>query len=497
MNPILSHFRAGSGAVLVETREESRFLRQLLDDIPRDTSVMTIAAPSGALKCARTGRVEKDSGGLVGAYQWAADGIGRMVVVFDYHMLINNPGHWRSLMESLPRLRCPKGARDTDPASLMVFLAPGWELSPQNPLRGSIPVIPFDLPDRESLRAAAAKLRPLPAGPDGELIVDALCGLSADSAEQSAAEVLARCNKWDTGALRNARKQQLREAGLELWTPVQELGGLAGYQSFFQEQVFPWIRDPQLSVKRILAAGVPGVGKSYGARWVANRLNCECARLSIPSLKAGIVGASEQNLRRALRTIDALSRHSPVVVVLDEIDTIAREGMDGGTSSGMFAELLTWLEESKKSSQAVVLATLNRLDKLDAALASRFQAQFFFDLPCIRERAAVAKLYYTEYQCADPVRASVWTADATDGFSSREIVQLTEEVARLSQRKPTEAIIQSAARGIKPTSQTMQEQLATMRRAAGNLRRANDVATEPEQPTGRRVQGRAADPGNN
>jgi len=485
LNLILSHFRAGSGALLVETREESRLLRQLLADLPEIADVCTIAAPSGPVRDARTGRVEKDTGGLQAGYAWASEAPGRVLVAYDWHMLCNNAGHWRALAEALPRLRSPRGSKKGDPASLVVYCAPHWDLQPQNPLRGLLPVLQFDLPDRESLRAAAEALRPLPAGPEADQIVDALCGLSADAAEQASAEVLARCDRWDASALRDARRQMLRDGGLELWPTVSELGGLAGLQTYADSEILPWIRDPQLSVRRILCAGVPGVGKSYCARWLAHKLSCECARLSIPALKAGIVGASEANLRRALRTLDALGKYSPLVVVLDEVDTIAREGLDGGTSSGMFAELLTWLQES--TSQTVVVATLNRLDKLDAALESRFQARFFFDLPCARERIGVAKIHYRRLGCQEPDRAAESTGQLTEGFSSRELAEhVCPSVCRLSRRNPDTDLIRSVVQGITPASRTQAEQLAAMRRAAATLRRANDPEVT-DTPTGRRV----------
>src|SRR5688572_4967617 len=44
---ILSHFRAGSGAILVETREESRLLKHILSTLPKGAAVATCAAPTG------------------------------------------------------------------------------------------------------------------------------------------------------------------------------------------------------------------------------------------------------------------------------------------------------------------------------------------------------------------------------------------------------------------------------------------------------------------
>lgn len=438
----------------------------------------------GPVRDGRTGRLEAGTTGLIAGYAWASAAPGRVLVVYDWHVLANAPGHWRALIEALPGLRSPKGSKPKDLASLVVFVGPCWELAPTNPLRGSIPLLPFQAPNRSAIRVVAEGLAPL--NGNAETVVDALCGLSADSAEQAAAECLAATGgRWDGERLRASRRQLLREAGLELWPSVAELGGLSGFQGHAEAELLPWVRDAQLSVRRVLCAGVPGVGKSYCARWLAHKLRCECARLSVPALKAGLVGASEANLRRALRALDALGSESPLVCVLDEIDTIARDGMDGGTSSGMFAELLTWLQESQ--SQTIVLATLNRLDKLDAALESRFQSRFFFDLPSARERQAVALIHYKRLQCEAPEQAAETTAQLTEGYSSREIAEhVAPSVARRSGRQPSTDLIREVVREYTPASATQAEQLNAMRRAAGSLRRANDPL-ETHTPTGRRV----------
>lgn len=825
---IRSHYHAGTGAVLVETREERRFLESLVAELDADTEVATLAAPSGRAVCARTGK-RLDIQGLDPGLAWASEG-DRVLIVYDWHTLVNTPGHWRRLIDALPTLRSPVDAKASP--GLVVFVAPAWSLTPENPLRGSIPVLSFAPPDRAALAKIAAGLKDLNGHADG--IGDALAGLTAEAAEQAAAECLAARGDWDTAYLRGARKAALREAGLEVWSPVATLGGLSGLKDFAELELFPWVRDPALSVRRVLCAGVPGclhadtpiydpvagdtltvqeretkgvpfhvwsinertgaaivahaerpyrypkadlirlefrdgasitvtgghrfwngetyvsassicaalrqsgvyrlpkyssappstppqgglhsthraggfrggypseygscggqlladlgsaqdaspsqggaqqrghsgshwdvrgnkslhtpsrdcgllastdyvcpsvpllagvlerpgeaesrarlsfeharyeqrhssqapshtavglptpnfpgvadyrldgipygnqdallgsgsranectqttprsgdgirqlyngasshpsvdpsalgihprdsgvqyqgwveivkaepagrdhyydfhvpgyenywaqgcfhhnTGKSFAARWLAHRLGCECVRLSVPALKAGLVGASEANLRRALARIDALAAEAPLVVVLDEIDTIAREGLDGGTSSGMFAELLTWLQES--TAQAVVVATLNRLDRLDAALESRFQARFFYDLPTRTERVAVAGIHFERLECADVEKASAALAAYSEGFSSREIAEhIVPSVARRTKRQPDDETIRAACESFTPASKTQAEQLNQMRQAAGSLRRANDPESVNAAPTGRRI----------
>jgi hypothetical protein len=484
---LASHFRAATGFVGVETTEEQRLIVSAIREFKASVKTftcMTISAPNGPGRLVHLDgdnliaddkpSIVPSPGGqptLFQAYAWAAQGQGRVVFVHDWHMLANNPGHWRAAIEARPSIQKPAGANQL--ASMIVFIAPEINLENSNPLRNSFPILPFALPTREEL-ATVVKQFDVEAT---DAVLDSLSGVSAATADQAVAECLVYHNgKLEPTHLRKSRERALKAAGLELWEPVADLGGLERFKSTLQKEVIPWSRDPMLGCRRILAAGVPGVGKSYGARYLAHLLGCECARLSIPSLKAGLVGASERNLRRALAAVDAMAPDSPLVVVFDEIDGIPRDGLDGGASSGMFSELLTWLQES--TSKAIAFATLNHLDHLDAAISSRFPMAFFFDLPDDVEREEVARIHFARLGCKDPEGAAKTTVDYTPGFSSREIAgSVCPSVARLSDRKPTVSIIKEVCGRISPASKTQEGQLAKMRAAADTLLPANSPKT--------------------
>lgn len=484
---IRPHYLAATGCVCIETREEIRAVRSIARDvwaINPNAEIAVMSAPSsqccliqqnpdGAIVNGTA--IAKGMVNMEAAYEWAHDKPARVLIVHDWAPISNAPGSWRSLLSHLPLFRQPGDGSESEQgfASLVVFISPSFQFSDDNPLLGQIPILSFAPPNREELRDVVHTLHELPPGEDGERVLDALCGLTSASAEQVCSENLSANNgQWHTQSLNEARRQAIRRGGLEIWLPVSELGGLGGLKQHVQDEVIPWIRDDVLAIRRILAAGLPGTGKSYFARWLAHQIGCECARLSIPSLKSGFVGESEKNLRRALGVLDSMAAESPLVVVLDEIDTIAREGADGGTSSGMFAEMLTWLQESK--SLCVVVATLNRLDKLDSALMSRFQSQMFFDLPRPAEREEVIRIHYQ--RCGCPLDTASVLRDITDGFSNREIAQsLIPSIARLSNRNPTTQIVQQVCQNAVSVSAAQPDQIKKMREAARSLRLANDA----------------------
>jgi SpoVK/Ycf46/Vps4 family AAA+-type ATPase len=341
-----------------------------------------------------------------------------------------------------------------------------------NPLRGLLPILQQPVATREEIRAVLRATSGAPALQDYSLVLDALAGLTCAAAEQVAAEsIIASDFAWVPSHLRAASKAALRDGGLEIRPTVQSMGGLANLQEYFAAELIPFAHDSELGDRRLLFAGIQGTGKSYGAAALAGKIGCECAELSPERCKAGIVGASGANFRRALRTIDALAKDAPIVVLIDEIDLLATDGLDGGASSGMFSELCGWLDNS--DSLAIVVATLNRADKLSARLDSRFPSKWSFDLPCAEERREIAEIHLTRLSAANPTHAANLVAHETEGFSSREIAtKLIPTILRRSNRAPDGDIVRQAAREILPTSRSQSEQLEQIRRAAAGMRPA-------------------------
>ena len=97
---------------------------------------------------------------------------------------------------------------------------------------------------------------------------------------------------------------------------------------------------------------------------------------------SGLVGSSEENLRKAIRAVESLA---PAVLWIDEIEKgLAGSGggaNDTGVSARVLGTLLTWLQE--KTAPVFVVATAPRLAALPPELLrkGRFDEIFFVDLP--------------------------------------------------------------------------------------------------------------------
>jgi hypothetical protein len=122
--------------------------------------------------------------------------------------------------------------------------------------------------------------------------------------------------------------------------------------------------DPRLIPRGILADGPPGVGKTEGAKWLANQLGVPLYRIDIGGVKNKYVGQSEENMQSALSQLD---NEEPCVVLFDEIEkAFGGAEHDGSTTTGMLSQLLWWLAEHR--SRVLSIMTTNNRGKLPPEL---------------------------------------------------------------------------------------------------------------------------------
>jgi SpoVK/Ycf46/Vps4 family AAA+-type ATPase len=247
--------------------------------------------------------------------------------------------------------------------------------------------------------------------------------------------------------------------------------------------------------KGVLLVGVPGCGKTYTAKAFATALACPLVRLDLNALKGKFVGQSEQNLRTAIRVIEALGR---VVVWIDEIEKSLQgatsDSADGGVSSDALGTMLSWMQE--RTSGAFVIATANDVSKLPPELLrkGRFDEIFFVDAPNATERLDVLKAALRSHKRpADCVDAPAQVVKATEGFTGSEIANLVPEAmfAAYSDGKRqinTDDLIE-AARNVVPLTTTAKEKVAALRAWAKERARP---ATSIESVT-RKTRGAALD----
>jgi SpoVK/Ycf46/Vps4 family AAA+-type ATPase len=171
----------------------------------------------------------------------------------------------------------------------------------------------------------------------------------------------------------------------------------------------------------ILIAGVPGCGKSLTAKCVARSWAMPLVLLDPGAIFAMYVGESEQRLRSALESVEAMA---PVVLWIDEIEKGFAGGSsdaDAGTARRVIGTFLRWLQE--RPGGVFLIATCNDVDTLPPELLrrGRFDEVFFVDLPDPGERAAIIGLHLRQRH-RDPASFDLAAlAAASDGFTGAEL----------------------------------------------------------------------------
>jgi hypothetical protein len=173
--------------------------------------------------------------------------------------------------------------------------------------------------------------------------------------------------------------------------------------------------------KGILLIGVQGCGKSLAAKTAASVFGAPLLRMDFGALYNKYHGETERNLRESLQTAEVMS---PCVLWLDEIEKGLATGNDeSGTARRVLGGLLTWMAE--RQARVFLVATANDVDELPPELVrkGRFDEIFFVDLPTPLARAEILTIHLAKRGMDAPAGGLDDLVTATDGFSGAEIEQ--------------------------------------------------------------------------
>jgi SpoVK/Ycf46/Vps4 family AAA+-type ATPase len=216
--------------------------------------------------------------------------------------------------------------------------------------------------------------------------------------------------------------------------------------------------------------GVQGCGKSLAIKVIAKELGLPLYRLDIGRLYSQYIGQTEQNLRKALKTVDQLS---PLCLWIDEIEKgfAASFGeTDGGVSQRVLGTFLTWMQERKSS--CFLAATANDVHRLPPEFLrkGRFDEIFFVDLPDQTTRESLFRIHLKK-RGLDPQAFDLrGMAEKAVDFSGAEIEQaIISALYRTTSRKvpvKTNHILEQI-RATKPLAALKDEEINLLREWAG------------------------------
>lgn len=321
-----------------------------------------------------------------------------------------------------------------------------------------------------------------------ERLCKSALGLTLQEAENAFALAMVNDGKIDSNDLEtilSEKMQVIKKTGiLEFISSdikIEDIGGLENLKNWLKKRNNSWSEAAKKyclpAPKGVLITGVPGCGKSLTAKAMSAAWQLPLLKLDFGKIFSGIVGSSEENMRKAIKTAEAVA---PSILWVDEIEKslsgINSNG-DSGTSSRIFGTFLTWMQE--KTAPVFVIATANNISSLPAELLrkGRFDEIFFVDLPTLKERTEIFKLHLkkrlknkevsSKLQITDDLCSKL--AQLTEGFVGAEIEQVV--IAALYEaffnNRPLEfEDLINTIKNVVPLSVTQKEQIFALRQWA-------------------------------
>jgi SpoVK/Ycf46/Vps4 family AAA+-type ATPase len=221
--------------------------------------------------------------------------------------------------------------------------------------------------------------------------------------------------------------------------------------------------------KGILAAGIPGSGKSLIAKALSSVFAVPCVSLDIGKVFGSLVGQSEGQMRTALKLVESMA---PCVLLMDEIDkgfSNTSGGGDSGTSARVFGTFLTWMQDRKSDDKPVVVVfTANNVEGLPPELLrkGRVDEIFCVTFPTKEERRAIFKIHLEKrgHEVEDEVIDAV--IGHTNKYVGAEIEAIVKEAILSAFEADAEEVeakyLVEAAQGMKPLATIFPERVEAM-----------------------------------
>ncbi|KHF31922.1 ATP-dependent zinc metalloprotease FtsH 2 [Paenibacillus sp. P1XP2] len=375
----------------------------------------------------------------------------------------------------------------------VIFTSP-FLLLPED-LQKDITIVDFELPDFEEIKSVLDEMIDINQqngriqislnSEEKERLAKAALGLTLSEAENAFARAMVEDGKLDISdveVILEEKEQIIKKTGILEFIRsdlrMDDVGGLENLKRWLTKRSNSWLDSARKyglpAPKGVLITGVPGCGKSLISKSISSMWQLPLLRLDMGKIFSGIVGSSEENMRKAIKTAEAIS---PSILWIDEIEKgfsgITSNG-DSGTSSRIFGQFLTWMQE--KTSPVFVIATANNISGLPPELMrkGRFDEIFFVDLPTKRERKEILRVHLNkrlkdpevigQFRLTEEVLENL--AEQCEGFVGAEIEQLVIDALFESYAENSSIKLEyfeSAIANTVPLSVTQAEQIRDIR----------------------------------
>ncbi len=392
----------------------------------------------------------------------------------------------RALRDLIPILKTSKARKN------IIFISP--DLVIPDTLQKDIVIYDFPLPKLEDIKEKLNRMLSVNRRIDTDELTDedkdklckAALGLTMQEAENAFALAMVQdgtLSKSDIQIILEEKMQVIRKTGLLEYVQsdmgINDIGGLDNLKKWLLKRNNSWSEKAKKyclpAPKGVLVTGIPGCGKSLTAKAMSTIWQLPLLRLDLGKIFSGLVGSSEENMRKAIATVEAVA---PSILWVDEIEKGLNgvgSSNDSGVSSRIFGTFLTWMQE--KTAPVFVIATANDISKLPPELLrkGRFDEIFFVDLPTLNERKEIFKVHLTKRLKDAEVCGNIKPNDEkfinslaqkTEGFIGSEIEQVVISAlcdAFFENRALETNDFEKAIKNTVPLSTTQKEQILAIR----------------------------------
>lgn len=135
-----------------------------------------------------------------------------------------------------------------------------------------------------------------------------------------------------------------------------------------------------LGINKFLFEGAPGTGKTETAKQVARILNRELYAVDFSAIVDSKLGQTQKNIVALFKEMNSFSHPEKVIVLFDEIDSIALDRTNSNDLREMGRATSTILKElDRVDGRIVLIATTNMFECFDKALIRRFDSVIDFN----------------------------------------------------------------------------------------------------------------------
>ena len=382
--------------------------------------------------------------------------------------------------------------KNADVSKNVVIIAPSLVLPLE--LQKDITVVDFDLPTLDEIKSLLNEMIEMNESSgilidlkedEKEVLCKAAQGLTLQEAENAFARAMVSKGQLtiqELDVILDEKCQVIKKTGILEFIKsdfnMNDVGGLENLKKWLIKRNNSWLGKAQKDYnlpapKGVLITGVPGCGKSLTAKAMSALWQLPLLRLDVGKIFSGLVGSSEENMRKAIQTAEAVA---PSILWIDEIEKgFGGNGgeRDGGTATRVFGTFLTWMSE--KTKPVFVIATANNINALPSEMLrkGRFDEIFFVDLPTKAERKVIFKLHLEkrlkgsiskDFAVTDTLLNKL--AEITEGFVGPEIEQVVISAlfeAFSENRTLSEKDLYKVIKNTVPLSTTQSEQILAIR----------------------------------